>query len=256
MKKPPALPLISTLAITLLLFPTPVSAATPSPAPAPSPQATPQTQTQDTITIKPHNITGQKSPYLLLHLKIPVLHGLQDRPFQSQLNHIILRRAHESIGYWEQEAAKTAATMKERGYDPKPYHLYIDYKVTADGSPQSDNLFSMTVTTYCQTLGTSKPRIDTYNFLNTSPAQPVTLQDLFGKDYKKIINTHIAQEIAKQPDLYFQDAFKGISDTQDFYVEKGEAVIMFDKYEIAPGYVGNPEFRLPIPPTKASPDSE
>ena len=39
--------------------------------------------------------------------------------------------------------------------------------------------------------------------------------------------------------------FEGITENQKFYVnENGNVVIVFDKYEIAPGYMGMPEFEI------------
>lgn len=40
--------------------------------------------------------------------------------------------------------------------------------------------------------------------------------------------------------------FKSIDKNQDFYINKdGELVICFDKYEVAPGYMGLVEFTIP-----------
>jgi len=42
------------------------------------------------------------------------------------------------------------------------------------------------------------------------------------------------------------DRFTGIGADHDFYInEAGKLVIAFDKYEVAPGYVGTPEFEIP-----------
>ena len=39
--------------------------------------------------------------------------------------------------------------------------------------------------------------------------------------------------------------FKIIEDNQEFYFsEEGNIVIVFDKYEVAPGYMGAPEFEI------------
>ncbi|MCH1968737.1 RsiV family protein [Romboutsia hominis] len=40
--------------------------------------------------------------------------------------------------------------------------------------------------------------------------------------------------------------FKFIDKNQDFYINKnGELVICFDKYDVAPGYMGLVEFTIP-----------
>ena len=40
--------------------------------------------------------------------------------------------------------------------------------------------------------------------------------------------------------------YEGISDEQNFYLNKNNnLVIVFDEYDVAPGYMGTPEFVIP-----------
>ena len=44
------------------------------------------------------------------------------------------------------------------------------------------------------------------------------------------------------------EGFTSIADDQRFYInEAGNPVLIFEKYEIAPGYMGQPEFEVPMP---------
>lgn len=88
------------------------------------------------------------------------------------------------------------------------------------------------------------PRIDTYNLKNASAGQRVTLEDILGSNYKEKLDANILAQMRKDPDQYFLEEFKGTFTEQSFYIEKGELVIVFPKYSIAPGYVGSPEFRF------------
>ena len=72
---------------------------------------------------------------------------------------------------------------------------------------------------------------------------------MLGDDYKKICDKSIKTQIEerkKDPNNSFFDGdmgFNGIKDNQKFYINKdGKVVIVFDKYEIAPGYMGQQEF--------------
>ena len=60
-----------------------------------------------------------------------------------------------------------------------------------------------------------------------------------------------ARREAEDPDAsFFHDefAFTSISEDQLFYLnENGEPVVVFEKYAIAPGYMGMPEFTVPLP---------
>ncbi|WP_165971922.1 DUF3298 domain-containing protein [Paenibacillus piri] len=179
----------------------------------------------------------------------PVIGGMLDKAYQTKLNDQIAGRAMEDLDNLKKEAADAAAKAKEAGFEHRPHTLSIKYEVTADGSASAANIVSIKVDTYTFTGGANgMPRVDTYNALNKTQAKQAELNELFGSGYKDTINERIRQEIAKQPDRYFKgdEGFKGISDTQSFYMEKEAAVIVFQKYEIAPGSSGNPEFRIPL----------
>lgn len=88
----------------------------------------------------------------------------------------------------------------------------------------------------------------------------VTLADLFaeGSDYISVISENIKTQMREQMAedegvIYFLDDedmpefnFRGITEQTNFYFnEQGELVIAFDEYEVAPGYMGAPEFVIP-----------
>ena len=51
--------------------------------------------------------------------------------------------------------------------------------------------------------------------------------------------------------IYFEPGeggFESIDEDQTFYLNQaGNAVVVFEKYEIAPGYMGMQEFEIPLP---------
>lgn len=88
----------------------------------------------------------------------------------------------------------------------------------------------------------------------------VELSDLFKADYdyQEVLSTEIKaqmrQQIADNPQtVYWIDennginyVFEEIAGDQNFYFNSnGELVIVFGKYEVAPGYMGCPEFVIP-----------
>ncbi|QGG51991.1 RsiV family protein [Lysinibacillus pakistanensis] len=91
----------------------------------------------------------------------------------------------------------------------------------------------------------------------------ITLPMLFKDDsYIKTISENIIEQMRKQaasdsdkvfwvkgggiPDEELFDDFKAIKADQQFYIsDKGKLVISFDKYEVAPGYMGVVEFEIP-----------
>lgn len=85
------------------------------------------------------------------------------------------------------------------------------------------------------------------------------LSDLFqeNSNYVDVISKEIKAQMRKQMEnediKYFIDkeekifeGFSKIKENQSFYFnEKGDLVIAFDEYEVAPGYMGMPEFVIP-----------
>jgi len=86
----------------------------------------------------------------------------------------------------------------------------------------------------------------------------VTLQDYFteGSDYKTRISNDIKRQMKEQMDadeniIYWIDSdmpewdFKEITDETSFYFDENEnLVILFDEYEVAPGYMGAVSFTI------------
>lgn len=91
--------------------------------------------------------------------------------------------------------------------------------------------------------------------------KPLELKDLLGNNYKEIADKTIQEQIAQrmkedENQIFFGTAedkemdiegFTGIKDDQTFYINKeGNIVITFAQFEIAPGYMGTPEFEIKI----------
>ncbi|MBD3920433.1 DUF3298 domain-containing protein [Paenibacillus sp. PR3] len=195
------------------------------------------------VTIQEQILTS-KTDLLSTNIRVPQLAGMLDMHYQEELNWILLSHAQQDLANWEQEAASASEQAAADGYAFRPYELYISYALKSDGA--DNGIVSLVVTTEGFTGGTSAPRVDTYTIRNASEATRVTLPELFGTDYKTIIDAQVRKEISANPDQYFADDFKGIGEEQSFHVENNEAVIVFQKYSIAPGYVGSPEFRLAL----------
>lgn len=90
-----------------------------------------------------------------------------------------------------------------------------------------------------------------YYNLDMQNGKEVSLKDLLGKDYIDVVNTQICQQMKERSahgDIYWtpeQGGFVSIDDTTDFYINsQGNPVIVFDKYEVAPGTMGRVEFEI------------
>lgn len=213
----------------------------------------PSTDQVKAPTAAPQRVTFKtlqsKEKWLETDIKIPVFQGLADTKYQDQLNDIIESHASKDIAKWEKEASEAAANAEQNSYTMHPYQLTITYELTSDGT--DDSLISLKVITEGMGMNNGDPRVDTYNFTNEAEARRVTLEDLFGKNYKSIVDTAVKTAIAADQDHYFanEDGFQGIGAEQSFYVADGTAYIVFQKYSIAPGSTGTPEFAVKLPGT-------
>lgn len=90
-----------------------------------------------------------------------------------------------------------------------------------------------------------------YYNLDLSTGKIVTLKEILGSDYTKLVNESIQKQIAqrqKEGEIFFtaeEGGFTEISEDAKFYInENNRPVIVFDKYEIAPGSAGEIEFEI------------
>lgn len=94
-----------------------------------------------------------------------------------------------------------------------------------------------------------------YYNLRLSDGSAITLQDLLGDDWAAKANGQIVTQIEaynRTHDLrYFtpetENGFRTVDADTHFYINaQGNPVVVFDKYEIGPGALGEPEFTLDI----------
>lgn len=92
-----------------------------------------------------------------------------------------------------------------------------------------------------------------YYNLDLKSGSRISLKDLLGDDYAELADRSIKQQMEERmeqnPDMvYWGDdmgGFSGIDESTDFYInERGNPVVVFDKYEIAPGAYGIQEFEI------------
>ena len=145
---------------------------------------------------------------------------------------------------YKKEYYQIVLSESNKDYVKYQYELYIDYKLTYN----KNNVISIPMNVYEFTGGAhGMTYLNSYNY-NLINGKKLKLSDIFKEniDYKNIIDNYIKYVIKKNPDIYFQgnNGFKGIKEEQSFYIEDDGIVIYFDLYEIAPYYVGIPNFKI------------
>lgn len=179
-----------------------------------------------------------------ISIEIPVFKGLKDSNYEEQLNYLIKLAVEKDL----EEFKKQAKEISELDVEWKPQKK-VGYEVKAEG-----DILSFVIDTYTYTGGANGiSRKDYYN-IDVKGNKTINLDDLFkeGSDYKTIINDEINKQIEEQvatgEKVYFEgeEGFKTIDEAQTFFIDKdGNLVITFQMYEIAPRYMGHPEFKIP-----------
>lgn len=179
-------------------------------------------------------------------IEIPAVDKLKDENSKKSINDEINKRVQEKIKEAKENAEEYKKAFLETGGKEEDFQP-LDVKVGYELKCSNEKILSFIVYEY-QSLASAYSEIYYYN-IDLKNDKMITLKDMLGKDYKDICNKIIRKQIEerkKNPNNIFFDGesgFNGIKDKQKFYINKdGKVVIVFDKYEIAPGYMGSPEF--------------
>lgn len=173
----------------------------------------------------------------------PEFDATGDAQLQSSIGEIndeVRAYADIMIAQFEQEMAQQGGV----------YGLDITYNVVTD----TDEWFALQIITTETMAGGAETRH--YYNLNKADGKYVSLAELFpdGADYVTAISEDIRMQMAErmkadETAVYNldcelpEDNFQQIAADQNFYMNQDEQlVIAFDEYEVAPGFMGSPEF--------------
>ncbi|WP_025026954.1 DUF3298 and DUF4163 domain-containing protein [Caldalkalibacillus mannanilyticus] len=180
------------------------------------------------------------------NIQIPALEGLENEDLQKGLNEKYLN---ENKQLYE-EFMKEIEELKTEGIEA---HLGVDsgYEIKAD----NDKILS--IGRYVvNTVGSSSTTFK-YDTIDKQNQVLITLPSLFlDERYIEVISQNIQEQMKQQmkedPEKIYWvttedfDPFEKIAANQNFYINNEfQLVISFDKYEVAPGYMGVVEFIIP-----------
>lgn len=208
------------------------------------------------VTITSEQIKA-KSEVVNIEIEYPVISGLGDEAYQAHLNHQIRNQILKEMERIKREAAEYARLAKKENWEIRPFELNISYSVK-----HKQDILSFTITTYTYTGGAHGDQHTMYYNIDLHQHKAIPLADLFkeGSDYQELINAEIRRQIEEQmatgEGIYFGmgedsplgeiEGFTSISEDQNYYLEAGNLVIAFGRYEIAPGVAGEPTFKIPL----------
>lgn len=176
--------------------------------------------------------------------------GQENKAFTNKINAEIEKMCNN----YAEDAKKNALDYRaaflgtggtEAQWEEHKIQITVGYRVLS----QSDRYLSFLV--YGQENWSSSGSENRYYNLDLKNSGYVTLKELLGNDYKNIANESIRRQIEERSQAgqqFFsaeEGGFKGISDTQKFYINTaGNPVIVFEPYEIAPGSSGTIHFEI------------
>lgn len=179
----------------------------------------------------------------------PRVEGLLDRELQDQLNKQFKDNAQALIAAFESDVAQLKA---EFGDETVHLSVVSDYEV------KTDNSNILAIDNYTFTGAGSSSTVHSFYTIDKRTGKMLTLSGLFkpGADYIAPLSAYIKSEMERQNreenglfwlenDEFFE-GFSAIKADQSFYINnESQLVICFDKYEVAAGAQGSPEFIIP-----------
>lgn len=186
-----------------------------------------------------------------LIVRQPKLSNTGNTELEKRINLEIQRKIDALVKTFQEQAEQAKQLYLENGGDEDEYmipEINIDYRLHCNnGSVVSFVLIkSETHASYYEE--------QYYYNIDLETGKELTLRDLLGPNYKEIVRQRVRQQIEerkeKDPDAYFYSeeelaSFGMTLDDPGFYLnEKGNVVVVYPKYEIAPGYMGIQEFEI------------
>ena len=203
------------------------------------------------VTVTEYSIADEER---LIDVRLPAVEDTGNTDLEQRINTEIQTRIEAVLAEAQARAAETKAAFVATGGDPDefmPVIIDVDYEVKC----RNDQYLSFVIFK-TETKASAYTEFFCYN-IDLETGTDLTLQDMLGPDYKEIANQVIREEIARRsqdPDSVYFDGtdgiqgFQSVTADQPFYInEAGNPVVVFEKYEIAPGYMGQQEFEIPVP---------
>ena len=177
-----------------------------------------------------------------IEMEIPNLKN--DNNSQSQTN--------ENVN---EDVNQLTQNILDKFYAEKNSENHLSIKVESDVIQNNKYWFTLKLT-ISEVAASSDLKYKYYN-IDKRTDEIVKLSDLFDdENYKKAISEEIKKQMVSRMEkdkdvVYWIDeeneewSFSMIEDNQNFYFSnKGNIVIVFDKYEVGPGSTGTPEFEI------------
>lgn len=193
--------------------------------------------------------------YYTADIKTPQLEAEEDMAGIDEVNEAVKKDRdaliEECRAMFETMAAEYSEGPMAEG-ETSHYNITADYEIVTD----TEDYFVLRFRTVITSAGAQK--MEKYYTIDRKTGEMLELRDLFKEDsdYVAVISENIKNQMKQQMSEdkklhYWLDEdieewnFKEIKENQKFYINgEGNLVISFDKFEVAPGYMGSIEFEI------------
>ena len=197
------------------------------------------------VTVESYQINDRDH---LIDVRLPALTDTGDTDLEQRINTEIRKSIDQVLDEAEERARETREAFVATGgkaEDFMPIIIDVDYEVKC-----SNGQYLSFVITKTETLASAYTEYYLYN-LDLTTGTELTLPDLLGPDWREQCDEAVRSGIARselEGGVFFapgEGGFKTVSDDQKFFLNAdGEVVLLFEKYELAPGYMGAQEFTV------------
>ena len=186
-----------------------------------------------------------------IHVELPQIADTDLEAAPKQMIEDINREIEEIMGAYEAEYKK--AFLDTGGTEAEFAEKNIKVDASYEIKYENDKILSFVITANENWCGAYDVQY-AYN-LDMINGKNLTLKDMLGENYIETVNKGIRKQMEERmkadSNLTYWDGsngitgFQGVDENTKFYIGKnGNPVIVFDKYEIAPGAFGRQEFEI------------
>ena len=190
----------------------------------------------------------------VINIKMPKIESSGSDNLENRINNEIRVKINTVVTEAEERAEEYRQAFLATGgrdEDWHPLEILVDYEVKCN----ENNILSFVITK-AESYASVYTEKYYYN-IDMETGREIRLGDLLGPDYIELSNEIIKEDIEEristdenamffgygENDDFTSARVESIDEDEKFYINEDEqAVIVFDKYEIAPGYMGFVEF--------------
>ncbi len=184
-----------------------------------------------------------------ISVKQPQVANTGNAALEERINKEINAKVKAAVAEGEKRTEEDKKAFVQTGGNPDdfmPAIIDVNYEIKCSNEKTLSFVLNTT-----ETQANAYTDQTFYN-IDLSSGKELTLTDMLGNDYKQLVDDSVRKQIkertAKDADQIFFDGdegFSGIDSKQKFYINPaGNVVIVFAKYEIAPGCMGIQEFEI------------